>query len=65
MKAAVETRICPTSPRPVKTQTAVIHKRPAGLAVVGLDISSMTTLVASKIFATRSVASKPEITVQV
>eukprot|EP00532_Pseudo-nitzschia_australis_P015277 CAMPEP_0168272246 /NCGR_PEP_ID=MMETSP0141_2-20121125/16059_1 /TAXON_ID=44445 /ORGANISM="Pseudo-nitzschia australis, Strain 10249 10 AB" /LENGTH=46 /DNA_ID= /DNA_START= /DNA_END= /DNA_ORIENTATION= len=43
----------PTMPRPAKTQTAVMHNRPAGLDVVGLDISSMTTLVANKILATR------------
>ena len=52
MQAAVETMTWPTIPRPAKTQTVVIHNKPAGLDVVGLDISSMTTLVASKIFAT-------------
>ena len=62
--AAVETMTCPTTPRPANTQTDVIHNRPAGLDVVGLDISSMTTLVASNILATRSIDKKPAIIVQ-
>ena len=59
MQDTADTTNMPTTPLPAKTMLRVMHRSPAGLAVVGDERLSKTTLGARMIFAMKLKASNP------